>query len=264
MRFSLQSVNYPDRFIRHEDYQLWLDPNDGSDLFKNDATFQRRPGLADERLISFESVNYPGYFVRHKNYRLWIDPHDGSGLFMQDATFQAHPGLADAKLASYESLNYPGYYIRHKNYQLWIDPHDGSDLFKHDATFRIVAALSSEPHPYLVRGVACLEVRNNQPWGLMGKAGTFPRGPITICRYMEFGEAGGRHDVELVAHQAPVSSQNYVRHSSKRDFIDDPTPQTSCMIWFSDQRDNGNWREQVFLDGRLLGVIEYVVGGVGE
>jgi hypothetical protein len=36
------------------------------------------------------------------------------------------------------------------------------------------------------------------------------------------------------------------------------------MIWFSDQRDNGNWRDQVFLDGQSLGTIEYVVGGVGE
>ena len=171
---------------------------------------------------------------------------------MQDATFQLHPGLADVQLASYESLNYPGYYIRHKNYQLGMDPNDGSDLFKHDATFRIVAALSSEPHPYLVRGVACLEVRNNQPWGLMGKVGTFPPGPITICRYMEFGEAGGRHEVELIAHQAPIGSQNYSQHSTRKDFIDDPTPQTSYTIWFSDRRDNGNWRSKSSSTGDLL------------
>jgi hypothetical protein len=216
MKLSFQSVNYPDRFVRHKNYQLWLDPNDGSDLFNSDATFRRRPGLADDRFISLESVNYPGCFIRHKNYRLWIDPHDGSGLF------------------------------------------------KHDATFRIDAALSSEPHPHLVRGVACLEVRNSQPWGLMGKAGTFPPGPITICRYMEFGEAGGRHDVELVAYWAPIGSQNYTQHSSRKDFIDDPTAQTSYTIWFSDRRDNGNWREQVFFDGRPLGIVEYLVGGVGE
>jgi hypothetical protein len=257
-------MNYPDRFVRHKNFQLWIDPDDGSDLFKNDATFRRRPGLFDNNLVSFESVNHPGYYIRHKNYWLWIDLYDGSGLFMHDATFQEQPGLAGTSFASFESLNYPGHYIRHKNYQLRIDPDDGSDLFKRDATFRITAALSAGSHPHLVRRVACREVRNNQPWGLMGKAGTFPRGPLTICRYMEFGEAGGRHDVELVAHRAPIGSQNYARHSSRKDFIDDPTPQTSYSIWFSDRRDNGNWREQVLLDGRPLGTIEYVVGGVGE
>ena len=62
MKLSLQSVNYPDRFVRHKNYQLWLDPNDGSDLFNSDTTFRRRPGLADDRFISSRVGQLPGVF----------------------------------------------------------------------------------------------------------------------------------------------------------------------------------------------------------
>ena len=56
-------------------------------LFRNDATFIPRIGLADRRGISFESVNYPGYFICHRNSRVQIDRIDGSQLFRLDATW---------------------------------------------------------------------------------------------------------------------------------------------------------------------------------
>jgi hypothetical protein len=136
MTISFESPNYAGRFIRHKNFQLWIDPDDGSDLFKQDASFHPRPRPYNETLVSFESVNFPGYFIRHKNFQLWIDPDDGSDLFKQDASFRQRPGLADGTLVSFESVNFPGYFIRHKNFQLWIDPDDGSDLFKQDASFR--------------------------------------------------------------------------------------------------------------------------------
>lgn len=43
---SFKSVNYPDRFIRHRNFELWLDVPDGSDLFRKDATFCERPPRA--------------------------------------------------------------------------------------------------------------------------------------------------------------------------------------------------------------------------
>jgi hypothetical protein len=36
---SFESVNYPGRFLRHRNYELWLDPLGGDKLFANDATF---------------------------------------------------------------------------------------------------------------------------------------------------------------------------------------------------------------------------------
>ncbi|CAH1796481.1 unnamed protein product, partial [Owenia fusiformis] len=36
---AFESVNYPGRFIRHQGYRLKLHPSDGSELFKNDASF---------------------------------------------------------------------------------------------------------------------------------------------------------------------------------------------------------------------------------
>lgn len=37
---SFQSKNYPKSYIRHREGHLWVEPNDGSTLFKNDATFR--------------------------------------------------------------------------------------------------------------------------------------------------------------------------------------------------------------------------------
>jgi hypothetical protein len=36
---SFESFNFPNHFIRHRDFELVLSPNDGSELFKKDATF---------------------------------------------------------------------------------------------------------------------------------------------------------------------------------------------------------------------------------
>ena len=38
--FSFESVNYPGRFIRHQGFRLKISVNDGSELFKNDASFK--------------------------------------------------------------------------------------------------------------------------------------------------------------------------------------------------------------------------------
>jgi len=36
---SFRSFNFPDRYIRHRDFELWLDPFENTPLFRNDATF---------------------------------------------------------------------------------------------------------------------------------------------------------------------------------------------------------------------------------
>lgn len=36
---GLESYNFPGRYIRHRDYQLWVDPYEDSDLFRSDRSF---------------------------------------------------------------------------------------------------------------------------------------------------------------------------------------------------------------------------------
>jgi len=91
--FSFQSVNFPGYYLRHSNFQIRLQPDDGSQLFKEDATFMRSPGLAG-RGISFESVNYPGYFIRHSGFVLYVRQFDGTQLFREDASFELIRGLA--------------------------------------------------------------------------------------------------------------------------------------------------------------------------
>lgn len=43
---SFRSVNYPDRYIRHRNFELWLDVLDNTDLFRRDATFCKHPPRA--------------------------------------------------------------------------------------------------------------------------------------------------------------------------------------------------------------------------
>ncbi|MBI1211196.1 MAG: hypothetical protein GC190_07015 [Alphaproteobacteria bacterium] len=73
-----------------------LDQFSGDDLFRQDASFYVRPGLADGSLASFESVNYPGYYLRHRNFHLFLE-QGSDELFRSDATFYPEPGLASER-----------------------------------------------------------------------------------------------------------------------------------------------------------------------
>lgn len=61
---SFQSRREPGRYLRHADFRLWADNNDGSTQFKKDATFRYKNPLVgtDPHSKSLESSNYPGYF----------------------------------------------------------------------------------------------------------------------------------------------------------------------------------------------------------
>ncbi|UKO99088.1 AbfB domain-containing protein [Nostoc sp. UHCC 0870] len=37
---SFASFNYPNRYIRHRNYELWIDPQATDTLYKNDTTFK--------------------------------------------------------------------------------------------------------------------------------------------------------------------------------------------------------------------------------
>jgi GH43 family beta-xylosidase len=82
---SLESTNFPGYYLRHRNFEVFVERNDGSALFRADASFFRRAGLADAAGVSFESSNFTGRYLRHVS---------GSLLYVQavpDAT-----GRADA------------------------------------------------------------------------------------------------------------------------------------------------------------------------
>jgi GH43 family beta-xylosidase len=69
---SFESANFPGYYLRHKNFELWLEKSDGSTTFKNDAAFYQRAGLADAAGVSFESYNYAGRYIRHYNYDLFV------------------------------------------------------------------------------------------------------------------------------------------------------------------------------------------------
>jgi Alpha-L-arabinofuranosidase B (ABFB) domain len=87
---SFRSVNYPAMYLRHWNYAMVLNANDGTSQFAADATFYPVAGLADPTWTSFRSYNYPTRHLRHYDYRLRIDPVSGSSptTDRQDATFR--------------------------------------------------------------------------------------------------------------------------------------------------------------------------------
>jgi hypothetical protein len=80
-------------YLRHRDFLLRNEPDDGSSLFKQDATFCARPS-SYSGAVMLEAVNYPGRFLRHQNFRLKLDPYQYSGLYQADSAFQLVDGLA--------------------------------------------------------------------------------------------------------------------------------------------------------------------------
>ncbi|WP_030677249.1 AbfB domain-containing protein [Streptomyces cellulosae] len=81
------------RYLRHRDFVLRADRNDGSPLFKQDATFCARASSVSGAIM-LESVNYPGRFLRHKDFTLRLDPYQYGGPYQADSAFRLVGGLA--------------------------------------------------------------------------------------------------------------------------------------------------------------------------
>ncbi|WP_030441767.1 sigma-70 family RNA polymerase sigma factor [Actinoplanes subtropicus] len=85
---SCFSLRGPDgRYLRHSSYRLRLSPDEGTVLFRQDATFCARPGSVAGS-VALESVNYPGYALRHIGDQMWLDQYDGP-----DDSFFVRPAL---------------------------------------------------------------------------------------------------------------------------------------------------------------------------
>jgi hypothetical protein len=84
---SFESADTPGAYLRHQYFTLFLDPDNGSSHFAQDATFCPQPGNSGEG-YSFESLNDPSMFIRHFDYIVFI-ASDG-GQLPWDATTLWH------------------------------------------------------------------------------------------------------------------------------------------------------------------------------
>ena len=86
---SFQSRTDPGRYLRHARYQLWTDTNDGSSLFKQDATFRYvKPLTGTETLtMSVESINYRGHYWKRDGSIIKLQSSDDSTDFKNAATW---------------------------------------------------------------------------------------------------------------------------------------------------------------------------------
>uniref|UniRef100_A0A1X7VPT5 Alpha-L-arabinofuranosidase B arabinose-binding domain-containing protein n=1 Tax=Amphimedon queenslandica TaxID=400682 RepID=A0A1X7VPT5_AMPQE len=143
--FRFTSKNYPGRYMRHRDSQMWLDAHDISHLYCLDSDFTIVPGLAGEG-ISFESRNFPGHYIRHNHIgECNIGRNDRSGIFKKDATWLPVAGLADPYGFTFESFNYRKCYLRHQGSRIKISEFVNSELYKDDATWYPVEACATCP-----------------------------------------------------------------------------------------------------------------------
>ncbi|MGW5974740.1 AbfB domain-containing protein [Streptomyces sp. NPDC055186] len=151
---SIQSVNFPDRLIRHRDFLGFVDRLDNAhSLEARDFDFTIGPGLADERLFSIQASNFPNHYLRHQDFRLKLQEFkQGDELFAQDATFELTPALAytrdDVAPAgiSLRSFNIRDHFVRHSNFELWLAKYEDAEFFQKDASFHVIKHSFQEIH----------------------------------------------------------------------------------------------------------------------
>ena len=77
---SFESKNYPGDYLRHYNYQLYKQTNDGTQQFKEDATFCPQSGMNGQG-VSLASYNYPNRYIRHYNSTVYIASEGGSNAW---------------------------------------------------------------------------------------------------------------------------------------------------------------------------------------
>ncbi len=74
---SFESVNKPGSYLRHQNFQFHLQPNDGSALFSQDATVCPAAGNSGQG-TSFQSVNFPGRYIRNFSNVVYLAANGGT------------------------------------------------------------------------------------------------------------------------------------------------------------------------------------------
>ncbi|MEZ0067090.1 hypothetical protein ABIA32_003103 [Streptacidiphilus sp. MAP12-20] len=75
--FSFESANNSGQYLRHYNYELYLEAYDGSTVSAQDATFCAQTGHNGQG-YSFQSSNYPTKYLRHYNFTVYIASNGGS------------------------------------------------------------------------------------------------------------------------------------------------------------------------------------------
>ncbi|AUY53522.1 alpha-L-arabinofuranosidase B [Streptomyces sp. CB01881] len=85
---SFESTNNPGQFLRHFDYQLYVNTDNGAGSFAQDATFCPTKGNSGTG-TSFQSVNFPTKYLRHYNYTAYIAGNGGSNSWDSTTSWAA-------------------------------------------------------------------------------------------------------------------------------------------------------------------------------
>lgn len=83
---SLESVDRPGYYLRHYEGNVIISQDDGTDVFKADATWRVHDALDGSGGISLETYNYSGIYMRHYNSYLIISQVT-TDLEKSDASF---------------------------------------------------------------------------------------------------------------------------------------------------------------------------------
>jgi hypothetical protein len=78
--YSLESRNFPGQFLRHAEFRVRMATNDGTELFRRDATFCAQPG-ATAGTVRLESVNELGTNIRHFAEEVWVASNGGAHAY---------------------------------------------------------------------------------------------------------------------------------------------------------------------------------------
>jgi hypothetical protein len=155
---SFESRTAAGQYLRHSDYRVRRDANDGSALFKQDATFCPKPGLSGTG-ITYESYNLRGSYLRHINSEVYIaklgggHAWDNAAGFNEDVSWQQAQAWwrsgADLPVGQNISLQVltPGLtnrYLRHQDSLGFTEVVDAGSpaLLKADATFTVRRGLA--------------------------------------------------------------------------------------------------------------------------
>ena len=77
---SFESKDTSGSYLRHSNFQLYLNANDGGKLFAEDATFCPQSGFNGQG-STFRSYNYPTRNIRHYNNSVYIASNGGTHTF---------------------------------------------------------------------------------------------------------------------------------------------------------------------------------------
>ncbi|KAH8674191.1 glycoside hydrolase family 54 protein [Xylariales sp. PMI_506] len=97
--YSFESVDTPGSYIRHSGFELYVNADDGSKLFAEDATYCLQSGINGVG-NSIRSWSYPAHYFRHYNSLLYaasnggVDAFDSPTLFNNDTTWMVYSGLS--------------------------------------------------------------------------------------------------------------------------------------------------------------------------